>query len=144
MVGGIIGHYTSDKKVEERETYRRHRTFENQPTQKKAPQSTPQTMLVIENAVAKPAKLTPGETVTLTITYAVLPSHPDETIEVTTSWQIWYGSELVGTSQVTAPGEVGHIHIPPHYLSPCLRMQKRASIVFGPASARPVPVIRGS
>jgi len=89
LLGGAIGHFGYDQERTREQTAKNYSYKESQGT-----------VLRIENLKAMPASVSPGETVDLKMTYAVLHDSPDTKITVTEIREITYKGELVGRPEV--------------------------------------------
>jgi len=90
LVGGAIGHYAYDKTREREQTAK---VYNYNPAQ--GP------VLTIENAVASPQTVKPGDLVDLRLTYAVLnPSKGAET-KITEAREITHNGQLFGKPEIT-------------------------------------------
>jgi hypothetical protein len=96
LAGGVIGHYAYDKKNTGEETSKKYKY-----------QSSKGIFIKIENAGALPDKVRAGETVKLTMTYAVLGAKPKKELLITETREIRYGGELFGKPIVHVNREDG-------------------------------------
>lgn len=96
LLGGVIGNYTVDKKKTAQET-----------TNKYAYNSSSGTVVRIESAGAKPAIVSPGGTVNLQATYAVMAPASDSQIAITESREVTLNGELVGNPEVNVTQNAG-------------------------------------
>ena len=96
LVGGVIGHYYSDQKKTRNETASQY-----------GYRSTQGNMLRLEEASVVPQTVSPGGTVEMKMTYAVLT--PAETTEVSVieKREIRHNGELVGNPEVTVTHKGG-------------------------------------
>jgi surface antigen len=96
LLGGVIGNYTVDKKKTAQET-----------TSKYAYQPASGTMVRIENSLATPAVVSPGATVNLEATYAVMAPSSDTQVAITESREVTLNSQLVGNPEVNVSHNSG-------------------------------------
>lgn len=96
LVGGAIGHYTYDRTRSADETAKTYNY-----------KSTQGTMVSIENAVATPSKVSPGNKVEIAITYAVLNPSPSVENQVTEIREITHKGSLVGRPETTVTRTAG-------------------------------------
>ena len=89
LIGGAIGHYFYDKKRTREETAE---TYDYE--------ASKGTILTIEEALASPKKVRPGDIVDLKMTYAVLNPVPETTTAITEIRTITLNDELVGQPEV--------------------------------------------
>ncbi|MCG6535944.1 MAG: glycine zipper domain-containing protein [Syntrophales bacterium LBB04] len=90
LVGGAVGHYAYDKPKEREQTAK---VYNYNPSQ--GP------VLTIENAVASPQTVNPGDLVDLKLTYAVLNPVQNAETKITEIREIRHRDELVGKPEVT-------------------------------------------
>lgn len=90
LVGGVIGHYYSDQKKTRTETANQY-----------GYRSTQGPMLRVEDASVVPQTLSPGGTVEMKMTYAVLTPTEATELNVTEKREIRLNGELVGNPQVS-------------------------------------------
>jgi len=89
LLGGAIGHFGYDQERTREQTAKDYNYKTSQGT-----------VLRIENVKVTPASVSPGETVDLKMTYAVLHDSPDTKLTVTEIREITYKGELVGRPEV--------------------------------------------
>ncbi len=90
LVGGAIGHYAYDEKRNREETVETY-----------AYDAAQGQMLTIEDVTTAPQTVSPGDTVDLKMTYAVLNPTPGTTSEITEIREITHNGRLVGNPRVT-------------------------------------------
>jgi outer membrane lipoprotein SlyB len=89
LVGGAVGHYAYDKPKSREETAK---TYNYKPSQG--------TILTIEGASVSPQTVSPGNTVNLNSTYAVLTPSSETEVSITETREITHKGELVGKPEV--------------------------------------------
>ena len=89
LVGGAIGHYAYDKKKSREET---QQTYNYKPAYG--------TVLTIEEVSSVPQTVSPGQTVELRMTYAILNPSPDMQTSIKESRTITYNGNLVGNPEI--------------------------------------------
>ncbi len=90
LVGGTVGHYAYDKQQDREETAR---AIDYSPEQG--------TVVNVRNVSTSPDTISPGGTVQLQATYAVVPPPAEQSVEVREVRQIWHNGQLVGSPEVT-------------------------------------------
>jgi outer membrane lipoprotein SlyB len=90
LVGGAIGHYGHDQRSTRAETVQKYNYQPSAGTQVK-----------IEEAAANPQTVSPGQSVDLKMSYAVLTPSQDTQVNVTETREIRMGNEVVGKPQVS-------------------------------------------
>jgi FtsP/CotA-like multicopper oxidase with cupredoxin domain len=90
LLGGAIGHFAYDQTRTKEQTAK---TYNYKPSQGR--------VLTIENALASPATVRPGDTVDLKMTYAVLNPSENAKTKITEIREITYQGDLVGKPEVT-------------------------------------------
>jgi hypothetical protein len=96
LLGGVIGNYTVDKKKTAQET-----------TDKYAYKPSSGTVLRIENTKATPAVTSPGTTVNLEATYAVMAPSSDTQVNIIESREVTLNGQLVGNPEVSVARNSG-------------------------------------
>ncbi len=96
LVGGAVGHYAYDMKRSGAET-----------AQKYNYQPSSGTVLRMEEASATPQTVSPGGTVNLTMTYAVMTPSADSQVNVTETRVIKVNDQVVGQPQVNVDRKGG-------------------------------------
>jgi surface antigen len=96
LLGGIIGNYAVDKKKSAEET-----------NDKYAYQPSSGTVVRIEEARVTPAVISPGGTVTLEATYAVMAPSDDIQVNITESREVTLDGQLVGNPEVNTTHNSG-------------------------------------
>lgn len=89
LVGGAIGHYGFDQKKTRDQT---QQTYNYQPAYGN--------VLTLEQASASPLTARPGDTVELTMTYAILTPNPNTASNITETRTITHNGQLVGRPEV--------------------------------------------
>ena len=89
LLGGAIGHFGYDQERNREQTAKNYNYKESQGT-----------VLRIEDLKATPVSVSPGETVDIKMTYAVLHDSPNTKVTVTEAREITYKGELVGRPEV--------------------------------------------
>ena len=89
LVGGVIGHYYTDQKKTGADTAKKHNYD---------PAKGP--MLKIEEASVIPQTVSPGDTLEMKMTYAVLTPGEEAQMEITEKREIRLNDELVGNPEV--------------------------------------------
>lgn len=90
LAGAAIGHYAYDKNRERDETAE---AIGYDPSQG--------IVLDVQNVTATPETVSPGETVNLRATYAVVAPDPNQTVQVREVRKIYHNGQLVGSPEVT-------------------------------------------
>jgi len=96
LVGGVIGHYYSDQKKTRNETASQY-----------GYRSTQGNMLRLEEASVVPQTVSPGGTVEMKMTYAVLTPAETTEVRVIEKREIRHNGELVGNPEVTVTHKGG-------------------------------------
>jgi hypothetical protein len=96
LLGGVIGNYTVDKKMTAQETNNKY-----------AYQPSSGTVVRIENARVTPAVSSPGSTVQLEATYAVMAPSGDSQVNITESREVTLNGQLVGNPEVNVSHNSG-------------------------------------
>jgi len=96
LVGGVIGHYYSDQKKTRNETASQY-----------GYRSTQGNMLRLEEASVVPQTVSPGSTVEMKMTYAVLTPAETTEVRVIEKREIRHNGELVGNPEVTVTHKGG-------------------------------------
>jgi uncharacterized protein YcfJ len=96
LVGGVIGNYTVDQKKSAPETATKYNY-----------QSSAGTVVRIEEALAKPARVRPGDKVDLEATYAVMTPYPNTQVNITEAREVRLNNELVGNPEVNVSHAAG-------------------------------------
>ncbi len=89
LLGGVIGNYTVDKKKTAQETSAK---YDYKPSSG--------TVVRIENATTTPVTVSPGNTVTLEATYAVMAPSSDTQVDITESREVTLDGELMASPEV--------------------------------------------
>ena len=90
LVGGALGHYGYDQQSTRAETVQKYNY-----------QPASGTQVKIEEAMATPQTVSPGQNVDLKMSYAVLTPSQDSQVNVTETREIRMGNEVVGKPQVS-------------------------------------------
>ena len=96
LLGGVIGNYTVDKKKTAQET-----------TDKYEYQPSAGIVVRIENASVTPALSSPGATVKLEATYAVMAPSSNTQVNITESREVTLNGQLVGNPEVNVTHNAG-------------------------------------
>lgn len=96
LLGGVIGNYTVDKKMTAQETANKY-----------SYQPTSGTVVRIENALVTPAVSSPGASVNLEATYAVMAPSSDIKVNVTESREVTLNGQLVGNPEINVSHNPG-------------------------------------
>lgn len=96
LLGGVIGNYTVDKKKTAQET-----------SAKYAYDPSAGTVVRIETATVTPATVSPGGTVNLEATYAVMTASSSSQAAITESREVTLNGELVGNPEVNVNHAAG-------------------------------------
>nr|MBP7322205.1 hypothetical protein [Deltaproteobacteria bacterium] len=91
LAGAAIGHYAYDKQKERDETVREYENYD--PSQG--------TVVDVKNVTTNPQTISPGETVNLNATYAVLTPAEGTAVSVKETRKIYFNGALVGNPEVT-------------------------------------------
>jgi hypothetical protein len=96
LAGGVIGHYLDEQEKDRAQTSKEYGYSPAQGTR-----------LKIELVRANPATLTPGETVNINLTYAVLTPSENQQVPVKETREIFFNGNSVGKTSIEISREGG-------------------------------------